>query len=405
MSKNKDKELDDIFANDPFNLLDAKPKSSSVRTEDERLASSFQEINDFIAKNEREPEPNTKNISEFQLYSRLKGIRENEEKSVVLEPRDTYGLLKKERKKIESVDDILNDDSLDILEDDSDELFNLKHVPKHDERAAAGRHPADFIARRKPYQDFDKYEPLFKEIQSDLASAQRKLVPFRQENLRAGEFYVHSGILLLLKSVDFEEEVQEFKSGKRIRKDGRTHCIFDNGTESNMLYRSLYKALLENGKAITKNARKVNIEFTEKFDSITEEDEEAGYIYVLRSKSTNEQIASISNLYKIGYTKVDVPKRIQDAELEPTFLMAPVSIVSVFKCYNMKPRKLEQLLHNFFGSSCLNVDVFDSRGKRYTPREWFIAPLEVIEQAIQLMLSGDVVSYRYDADSESIISK
>ena len=303
MSKDKDKELDDIFANDPFNLLDAKPKSSSVRTEDERLASSFQEINDFVAKNEREPEPNTKNISEFQLYSRLKGIRENEEKSVVLEPRDTYGLLKKERKKIESVDDILNDDSLDILEDDSNELFNLKHVPKHDERAAA-----DFIARRKPCQDFDKYEPLFKEIQSDLASAQRKLVPFRQENLRAGEFYVHSGILLLLKSVDFEEEVQEFKSGNRIRKDGRTHCIFENGTESNMLYRSLYKALLENGKAITKNARKVNIEFTEQFDSITEEDEEAGYIYVLRSKSTNEQIASISNLYKIGYTKVDVPK-------------------------------------------------------------------------------------------------
>jgi hypothetical protein len=319
---------------------------------------------------------------------------------VVLEPRDTYGLLKKERKKIESVDDILNDDSLDILEDDSSELFDLKHVPKQDERAAA-----DFIARRKPCQDFDKYEPLFKEIQSDLASAQRKLVPFRQENLRAGEFYVHSGILLLLKSVDFEEEVQEFKSGNRIRKDGRTHCIFENGTESNMLYRSLYKALLENGKAITKNARKVNIEFTEQFDSITEEDEEAGYIYVLRSKSTNEQIASIKNLYKIGYTKVDVPKRIQDAELEPTFLMAPVSIVSVFKCYNMKPRKLEQLLHNFFGSSCLNVDVFDSSGKRYTPREWFIAPLEVIEQAIQLMLSGDVVSYCYDADSESIVSK
>ena len=183
MSKDKDKALDDIFANDPFNLLDTNPKTSSVRTEDERLASSFQEINDFVAEHEREPEPNTKNISEFQLYSRLKGIRENIEKSVVLEPRDTYGLLKKEGKKIESVDDILNDDSLNILEDDADELFNLKHVPKLDERVAA-----EFIARRKPCQDFDKYEPLFKEIQSDLASAQRKLVPFRQENLRAGEF-------------------------------------------------------------------------------------------------------------------------------------------------------------------------------------------------------------------------
>lgn len=400
MSKNKDKTLDDIFANDPFNMLDTKPKSSSVRNEDERLDSSFQEINDFVAKHKREPEPNTSNIYEFQLYSRLKGIRESGEKSIVLEPKDTYQLLKNKKKKIESVDDILNDDSFNILEGDTEELFNLKHIPRNDDRAAA-----DFVARRQPCEDFDKYESLFKEIQNDLASSRRRLVKFEQENLRMGEFYVHNGILLLLESVDFEEEVQEFKSGSRVRKDGRTRCIFENGTESNMLYRSLYKALLHNGKAITRNANEVNNEFSENFSNITKEDKEAGYIYILKSKSTDEQIALIDNLYKIGYTKIDVPKRIQDAELEPTFLMAPVSIVTVFKCYNLKPQKLEQLLHNFFGNSCLNIDVFDSRGKRFTPREWFIAPLEVIEQAVSLILSGEIVRYRYDISERAILSR
>ena len=400
MSKDKDKTLDDIFANDPFNMLDTKPKSSSVRNEDERLDSSFQEINDFVAEHKREPEPNTSNIYEFQLYSRLKGIRESGEKSIVLEPKDTYQLLKNKKKKIESVDDILNDDSFNILEGDTEELFNLKHIPRNDDRAAA-----DFVARRQPCEDFDKYESLFKEIQNDLASSRRRLVKFEQENLRMGEFYVHNGILLLLESVDFEEEVQEFKSGSRVRKDGRTRCIFENGTESNMLYRSLYKALLHNGKAITRNANEVNNEFSENFNNITKEDKKAGYIYILKSKSTDEQIALIDNLYKIGYTKIDVPKRIQDAELEPTFLMAPVSIVTVFKCYNLKPQKLEQLLHNFFGNSCLNIDVFDSRGKRFTPREWFIAPLEVIEQAVSLILSSEIINYRYDISKRAIVSR
>jgi hypothetical protein len=85
--------------------------------------------------------------------------------------------------------------------------------------------------------------------------------------------------------------------------------------------------------------------------------------------------------------------------------MAPVSIKSAWKFFNMNPQKLEQLLHNFFGNSCLEIDVFDEKGKRHTPREWFIAPFEVIEQAIELIISGEVVDYRYDASNEMIIKK
>lgn len=75
-----------------------------------------------------------------------------------------------------------------------------------------------------------------------------------------------------------------------------------------------------------------------------------------------------------------VEERIKNSTEDPTYLMAPVKIISTFECYNLNPQKLEQLLHNFFGESCLNIDIYDKHGKRHTPREWFIAPFEVIEK-------------------------
>ena len=103
--------------------LTVKPKKSAARTSDERLASSFDEINDFIEKNEREPKPDISNISEYKLYSTLKGLRENQEKMMALEPQDKYGLLNIEKKEINSIDDILGDDSLDILGDDAEGII------------------------------------------------------------------------------------------------------------------------------------------------------------------------------------------------------------------------------------------------------------------------------------------
>lgn len=410
----KDQILDQIFNDDPLGLLTVKAKQSNARTPDERLLASFQEINDFIEKNGKEPEANPASVSEFQLYSRLKSLKADSDKVEMLKESDVHNVLpeietnqvnepsseyKKSKKEINSIEDIIDDDGLDILGGDDADLFKFKHTPKGDERASA-----DFVARRKRCKDFDKYEPTFKEVQQDLANGKRKLIPFKQENLRPGDFYVHNGILLLLENVDFEEEEQEFKSGKRVRKDGRTRTIFENGTESRMLYRSLYKAILANGKSITQNFEKVNEGFIEEFSNITEEDEESGYIYVLKSKSKDERITSIKDLFKIGYA-TNVEERLKGAEKQPTYLMAPVDYVAGWKCFNMNPQKFEQLIHNFFGNSCLEVDVFDSSGKRYTPREWFIAPIEVIEQAIELIINGKITKYKYDAENKTIIER
>jgi hypothetical protein len=395
----KDKLLQEIFENDPLGLLNIKPSHSPAQNEDGRLVASFMAINDFFEKNNREPEQGG-GIQEHQLYSRLKSIRENPVKVEMLLKYDTYGLLNYQQKEINSLDDILNDDVLGLLSDDSEGLFDLKNITKQDDRASA-----DFIARRKPCKDFDKYESLFKDVQKDLSTGKRKLIEFKLGNLREGAFYVHNGILFYIEKIEITQKEHYKSDGTRVREDGRTRCIFENGTESNMLKRSVEKILYANGQVVSENADKVNESFLEKFGNITDEDQEAGFIYILKSKSEKKEIREIQHLYKIGYSKTTVEDRIKNASQEPTYLMADVRIVMAYKCYNMNPQKLEQLLHNFFGNSCLNIDIFDKNGNRHTPREWFIAPLAIIEQVIQFIISGEIVKYRYDSVNEEIMER
>jgi len=389
--------LKEIFENDPLGLLNVKPKKSAARTSDERLATSFDEINDFIETNEREPKPDLTNISEYKLYSTLKGLRENEEKMMALEPQDKYGLLNIEKKEINSLDDILGDDSLDILGDDSEGLFTFKHTPEDYERAKA-----DFVGKRVKCKDFDKYEDFFKEVQTDLALGKRKLVEFKLSGLKEGNYYVHNGILFLLEKIYDRENKSDLKD---THKDGRTRCVFENGTESNILFRTVGKNLSLNGKSVTQNVDKVVEEFTETFSGIINDDKVSGYIYVLTSQSKKEEISSIDNLYKIGYSSISVEERIKNAVNEPTYLMASVKIESSWMCYNMNAQKFESLIHRFFGQTCLEIDVFDNNGIRHNPREWFIVPLKAIEQAITLLISGDIVNYRYDKENEVIVKK
>ena len=396
----KDSILDDIFNNDPLGLLNVKAKTSNVKSADQRLSESFDEINSFYNENNREPEANISNVTEYQLYSRLKGLRESVSKSEMLESEDIYDLLNVAPKEINSIDDILGDNFDDLLNTDDAGLFDFKHTPKEYERAQA-----DFVARRKKCKDFDKYEHLFKEVQSDLSNGKRQLIEFREDNLRKGDYYVHNGVLMLLAEVNISQDEQSFSSGKRIRKDGRTLCVFENGTMSNMLYRSLGKILYSNGKVVTQNMDKVNEKFIENFSDINSEDEVSGYIYVLKSLSTDTDISAINDLFKIGYSDVSVSSRIKNAENEPTYLMAPVKEVAAWKCFNMNTQKFEQLIHNFFGSSCLNVTVKDNKGIHHNPKEWFIVPLEIIEKAVELIISGEVIHYRYDSENKVIVKR
>ena len=390
----KDSILDDIFNNDPLGLLNVKAKTSNVKSADQRLSESFDEINSFYNENNREPEANISNVTEYQLYSRLKGLRESVSKSEMLESEDVYDLLNVAPKEINSIDDILGDNFDDLLNTDDAGLFDFKHTPKEYERAQA-----DFVARRKKCKDFDKYEHLFKEVQSDLSNGKRQLINFNEKQLKEGSYFVHNGILLLLLRIN------DLVKDKAHKIDGRTKIIFENGTESRMKLRSLGKNLFINGKSVTDNLDKVNEGFIESFSNINSDDEVSGYIYVLKSLSTDADISATNNLFKIGYSDVSVSSRIKNAENEPTYLMAPVKEVAAWKCFNMNTQKFEQLIHNFFGNSCLNVTVKDNEGIPHNPKEWFIVSLEIIEKAVKLIISGKVIHYRYDIENKVIVKR
>lgn len=395
----KKKTLEDIFNDDDLGILDTKPKASNVKSEDERLIDSFQEINAFFEKNKREPKPDVFIVNERSLGVRLKGMRNNPKDIEILKPYDTHNLLGEVVVEINSVNDILNDDVLGILDtDETLEIFKIKNIPTSDERAET-----DFVARRKKMndKDFAPYESKFKEIHKDLREGKRKLSEFKdvEQNLEQGKYYILDGILLFLESDGAEE--RQIKD--RVRKDGRTKIIFENGTESNMYYRSLAKALYINGKIVSDTDSEAENELFKNANLVNEEDLETGWIYILKSKSTNTSIAEIKDLYKIGFSKVDVKDRIKNAIKEPTYLMADVQIISTYKCYNLNPHKFEQLLHRFFAEVCLNVDIHDDKGRRITPREWFVAPLPIIDKAIELILIGQIIDYKYDRVNKTLI--
>jgi len=384
----KDKVLDEIFNSDPYGILEVKPKSYSVLNADERLTASFQEINKFFEIYNRKPQPNIGNISEYQLYCRLNNLRENKDKMMVCEPHDKHGLLKTEKKEIKSFDDIFNDDSLDILGGDSEGLFCFKHTPKETTMP-------DYVASRKPCEHFEEFKSIFIQCQSDLANNKRRLYPFKNEqDIAEGHFFVLKGVLLYVAHVGE-------KSNENCKVNARLRCIFENGTESDMLLRSLSAELYKNGRRVSEYE---NVSLND-FNNINEDDNETGFIYVLKSLSKDPRIQSIPNLYKVGYSNIPVDERIKNAEQEPTYLMASVKIVSVFICYNFNPQKLELLTHNFFGKTCLNFDIFDKNRMRHTPREWFIAPLDSIEEAIEFIISGEIVDYRYDTERQIIVGK
>jgi hypothetical protein len=395
--------IDDIFNDDIFGLLDSKSKPSTVKSADDRLIDSFEEINMFIDKNSREP--NAASMSEYGLLARLKTFRQDDTKKKILKQFDRHNLLGYVEMENLSIDDVLNDDDFGLLDTDKElSIFRFKNVPNPEERAET-----DFVAQRKPLKekDFQPYETMFQKVHQEIKEGKRKIKTFQniEKNLHVGNFYIMDGLLVYLESADLEQARKELKSGARIRVDGRTKTIFENGTYSNMLYRSLGKQIQKNGKLITNTDSYIEKEMFANANLIKKEDIQTGWIYILKSKSTNSEIANIKDLYKIGFSSTPVDERIKNAKNEATYLFADVEKVVAYRCYNRNADKLELLLHRFFASACLNIDLFDKKEQRITPREWFVVPLEVIEEAIQLILYETIMNYKYNIENQSIVLK
>jgi hypothetical protein len=389
-----DEELDKLIAADDLGLTKPKPKRSPQTSEEERLLEGFQELIRFVETTGAAPVELGDGLNERLLFTRLNAIRQNPAQCERLLPFDEYGLLKgdlpvpvKEAPQPATLDDILDDAFLDSLEAEAPDIFTIKHIP-----LAKDIEAADYVAQRKPCKDFHVFEEQFQSCQQELKAGKRRLLPFaKEQHIEVGMFYILRGILLLVTEV-----------GERVEKNGkwnaRLRCIFENGTESDMLLRSLARELYKDGRRVTEldeNALNAML--------VTDDDKAAGFIYVLRSLSEHPDIKAVPNLYKIGLARRSIEIRIKNAVNEPTYLMAPVALVSTFQCYNVNLPKLENLLHRFFDHATAKVQVTDTQGNYHTPQEWFSVPIETIETAMRLLISGEIVNYRYDSATGQVL--
>jgi hypothetical protein len=99
----------------------------------------------------------------------------------------------------------------------------------------------------------------------------------------------------------------------------------------------------------------------------------------------------------------DVKSRIGNAKKDSTFLLAEVEVVATFKLANIDRKRLEALIHKFFGSARLDLKLNDRFGVPVESREWFLVPLPVIEEAIQKIQEGTIGSFRYDSETARLI--
>lgn len=367
-----------IFDSDEDGLLDTPEKAPKL-TSSERLERSFLEIVEFYREHDRAPRSDTRAIAERKLGARLDGILASDEKSAALKHLDEFGLLA-EPEAPASLDDLLDGDDLGLL-DDSTGVLDTSDLPR--------RKSPDVMsdaAQRVRAEDFEQFESLFQQKHAELAEGTAKLVSFPGiQYIVEGAFFVLNGVMLFIAEVG-ETEYKE--STVRANRRERLRVVFENGTESSMYRQSLGIRMGEgHGQAVVPTD----------FDSILADDVATGYVYVLRSLSDDPQIAEVSELHKIGFSRGPVEKRIARAEHEPTYLMAPVEVIATYRTYNLKTSALEHLMHRVFSDVRLRVSQVGKDGRVYEPSEWYVVPLFVIDQAIELITSGDIVEYEYDA--------
>lgn len=373
--------LRQMIAEDDLGLLTLPIKAEPLSA-DERLVASFAEITGFVREHEREPMRTSSNISEIRLFHRLEALRADEARREALAAHDELDLLR-EPEPPASLEEALASDSLRLLDAPEGDIFTLQNVPKPSTQP-------DRVAQRKRSDDFERFEPLFKRCQAELRSGIRKLAAFRNEQeIKLDTFYVLRGMLVYVAA-----EGERRKEHGRI--NARLRCVFENGTEADLLLRSLASQLYRFGKAVTDPTTKTGKEIEERLG------QQRGFVYVLRSLSADPRVEAIADLHKIGYTARSPEERISSANRSATFLGAGVELAAAYEMPRAMAQGVERLLHRFFASSRLDT-WFERDGTVVAEaREWFSVPIGAIEDATQLIEAESIENYEWDPDSRSI---
>lgn len=370
--------------------VDTKPEKKAARTpREERIIAGFEEIQKFFEENGRPPQHGENNDIFERIYAvRLGRIRKLRECRDLVKPLDHQGLLEGSQEATEDQLPEMSDEELleqlGVPAPKEGDVTHLRHVkPRADVLAA------EEVASRTRCEDFGKFKPLFDSVQEELKNGIRKTRPFElKAEIRPGTFFIVGG------QKAYVAEMGEMFSNAQGRTDARLRVIFDNGTESNLLMRSLQRALHkdEAGRRITDPS--AGPLFSDEHD---DGDLASGTIYVLRSKSDDPVVRDNREvLHKIGVTGGSVEKRIANAKFDPTFLMADVEIVAKYQLYNINRTKLENIIHRVFDPVKLDIEIKDRFGKPIVPREWFLVPLPVIDEAVEKIKDKTMGDYVYD---------
>lgn len=375
-------------------------KARSYTPREERIIAGFEDILKFHDENGHAPKHGEERDIFERIYAvRLDRLRELEECRELLADMDVIGLLDAEAWASQASPEDLDDDALlselGVEASEEIDITNLRHVQSREERRAA-----EEIANREKCADFEKFEPLFEQVKHDLdggARQTRKFVKdagFLKSDIVKGQFFILGG------QVAYVADVGETIKAPNGEFDARLRVIYSNGTESNLLLRSLQRALYKDdaGRRITDP--EAGPLFTSEAD---DDDSQSGTIYVLRSKSDHAMISENRELiHKIGVTGGKVETRIAGAKKEATYLLSDVEIVATYTLYNINRTKLEKLLHKFFSGAQLDFTIEDRFGNRVKPREWFLVPLSVIDEVVSKVRDKTISGFRYDPETASL---
>ncbi len=373
-----------------------KPEKKAARTpREERIIAGFEEIQRFVEEHGHAPgHGEDKDIFERLYATRLDQIRKQQECTALLEALDHQGLLTPAQQVTEPAAEYNSDKELlaelGMSAPKEGDITCLKHV-----KSQADKKAAEEIASRAPCKEFTRFKPLFDKVQSDLkyGLVEAKLLKDQKDRdymakIEPGDWFIVNG------QKAYVAEFSERRDHGFDKNDYRLRVIYDNRTESDLLLRSLQKALYEDETA----RRIISLSAGPLFDDTADkEDLASGVIYVLRSESNHPVVSQNRDvIHKIGVTGGSVEKRIANSRIDPTFLMADVKVVATYELFNINRVKLENLLHRFFASARLEIEVADRFGNPVAPQEWFLVPLYIIDEVVEKIKDGSITDYVYD---------
>jgi hypothetical protein len=379
--------------------VDATPlKASNHTPREERIIAGFEDILRFHQTHGRAPQHSEGGDIFERLYAvRLDQLRKLPEAHALLAGLDAPGLLSGGGAAANTDVDALDEDALlaelgvSMETADASDITVLRHV-----RSSVEKRAAEEVADRTPCEDFERFQPLFEQVERELKSGVRKAIPFgRDASVFNGNYFIVGGQLAYVAEVGDPIKAPNGESDARLR------VIYANGTESNLLRRSLQRALYkdETGRRLS------DPDMGPLFGGEAEPDDiESGTIYVLRSKSSHPFVVEHRELiHKIGVTGGKVETRIAGADKDATYLLADVDIVATYKLHNLNRTRLENIFHRLFGAAQLDLTIEDRFGNLVKPREWFLVPLHVIDEAVQCIRDGSITGVSYDLTTARLV--